>query len=204
MKVKSYKFTVFNRVVWLLYRAPYVVVWLRSSESVQQWRWMLNVCQSCYYRHVLVVPTGSKMKTGCSTITRQTGQLCASFISLCTLYIQDYGLTWRLEVTVCSVDCVIAVSFHTGLKWLCVICCVIAVSLFLYYTGLRETWSDCVFMFGMCCVIAVSLFLYYTELRETWSDCVFMFGICCVIAVSLFLYYTGWWLYIGSLMNNAR
>ena len=154
--------TVFNRVVWLLYRAPYVVVWLRSSESVQQWRWMLNVCQSCYYRHVLVVPTGSKMKTGCSTITRQTGQLCASFISLCTLYIQALLRPYL------------------------------------------ETRSDCVFMFGICCVIAVSLFLYYTELRETWSDCVFMFGICCVIAVSLFLYYTGWWLYIGSLMNNAR
>ena len=78
-------------------------------------------------------------------------------------------------------------------KWLCVhvryLLCYC--SKFLYYTGLRETWSDCVFMFGMCCVIAVSLFLYYTELRETWSDCVFMFGICCVIAVSLFLYYTG-------------
>ena len=59
----------------------------------------------------------------------------------------------------------------------------------------ESTWSDCVFMSGMCCVIAVSLFLYYTGLRETWSDCVFMFGMCCVIAVSLFLYYTGWWLY---------
>ena len=200
--------TVFNRVVWLLYRAPYVVVWLRSSESVQQWRWMLNVCQSCYYRHVLVVPTGSKMKTGCSTITRQTGQLCASFISLCTLYIQDYGLTWRLKVTdwlcvhVRYLLCYCSkFLYYTGLRetWSdCVfmfdMCCVIAVSLFLYYTELRETWSDCVFMFGICCVIAVSLFLYYTGLRETWSDCVFMFGMCCVIAVSLFLYYTGWWL----------
>ena len=189
---------------------------MRSSESVQQWRWMLNVCQSCYYRHVLVVPTGSKMKTGCSAITRQTGQLCdypktdcASFISLHPMLQWDSRHREYYQLTQTAVHLA-----YTGLRpyletrsdcvFMFGICCVIAVSLFLYYTELRETWSDCVFMFGICCVIAVSLFLYYTGLRETWSDCVFMLGMCCVIAVSLFLYYTGWWLYIGSLMNKGK
>ena len=59
------------------------------------------------------------MKTGCSTITRQTGQLCASFM---------------------------VHLVYTGLR------------------PYLETRSDCVFMFGICCVIAVSLFLYYTEI----------------------------------------
>ena len=60
------------------------------------------------------------------TIPRQTGELCASFISLCTLYIQDYGLTWRLEVHVRYLLCYCSKSISllyrtTGdLKWLCV------------------------------------------------------------------------------------
>ena len=140
------------------------------------------------YRHVLVVPTGSKMKT--TMLVRSQDRLDNFVLALFHCAPCIYRTTaWRIEVS-----CV----FMFG------ICCVIAVSLFLYYTGLREYCEVLCVMFGMCCVIAVSLFLYYTELRETWSDCVFMFGICCVIAVSLFLYYTGWWLYIGSLMNNAR
>ena len=96
-------------------------------------------------------------------------------------------------------------SFHWlgDSKWLCVhvryLLCYC--SKFLYYTGLRETWSDCVFMFGMCCVIAVSLFLYYTELRETWSDCVFMFIVLCYSSKSISLL-SGRWQPVSNLQGT--
>ena len=133
--LKSYK-CVLSLTEWC---ESYVVVWLRSSESASN-EWMLNVCQSWFIdRHVLVVPK-SKMKTGCSLChVRLSGQHLLALFQIVHLV---YGLTWRLEVTVCS--CVFAVLLPISL-----------------YTELRETWN-CVFMFGICCVIAVSLFLYYT------------------------------------------
>ena len=150
----------------------------RSQDRLDNFVLALFHCAPCIYRTTALL---GDSKWLCVHV-RYLLCYCSKF-----LYYTGLRETWS--------DCV----FMFGM------CCVIAVSLFLYYTELRETWSDCVFMFGICCcVIAVSLFLYYTGLRETWSDCVFMFGMCCVIAVSLFLYYTGWWLYIGSLMNNAR
>ena len=80
----------------MLYRAPYVVclvekLWVSTAMKEECWMYASHVI----HRHVLVVPVcrlqslSYLMKTGCSTITRQTGELCASFISLCTLYIQD-------------------------------------------------------------------------------------------------------------------
>ena len=60
---------------------------------------------------------------------------------------------------------------------------------------LTSDWTTLCFIISVCAVtIAVSLFLYYTELRETWSDCVFMFGMCCVMcskSISLLYRTTG-------------
>ena len=134
--VKVEMCTVFNRVLWLLYRAPCVAVWLQAlswySREGECWIYASHVIIGMFLLFLQapkwkqVARRSQDRLDNFVTIPRQTGELCASFISLCTLYIQDYGLTWRLEVHVRYLLCYCSKSISllyrtTGdLKWLCV------------------------------------------------------------------------------------
>ena len=131
-------------------------------------RHMVNaecLCQSCYYRHVLVVPTGFENRLLDDHKTDQLDNFVLALFHLCTLYIQERPY---LET---RSDCVFMFEY---------LLCYCS-SLFLYdYTGLRETWSDCVHVRYVLCYCSKSISVL-KELRETWSVCVFMFVVFAVL-----------------------
>ena len=99
--------SVFNRVLWLLHRAPMCCCLVVSSESVQQWRWIakcvlsLTRCCDCYTGHHVLL-SGCKLWVG--TAGKVNSYKCVLSLTECCDCYTGHHVLFDWEALVMNVN----------------------------------------------------------------------------------------------------